>query len=273
MPVGPAAMATMQQPPTRRAAATMRRRSPTRPPYVYWAFDQADISGSTVASREGSVSGVLKGAALAADGVAGDALAFQEVGDSVDFGDVLDDVVAGPDRKFTISLWIRPSSVSGFGNILVKDGPTSCELTDESRAIGIGFRSGHPSFRFWSPSNDNARYVEVPDPLVLDVWQHVLITYDGSVDLGPVDRVRLYIDGVPQPLTVSATIGAFPFDIEETGAHLALGNIISYSGDACSPDQFRGALDELAVWNTILSAEEAADVHARGAASLALWPL
>ncbi len=242
-------------------------------PRVYWAFDEADISGSTLQARTGAISGTFQGTALDANGVVGDAFVFGGGTDHVDFGTVLDDVFSGPDRKFTVSVWIRPASVAGNQRILIKCGVEPCQPPEENLQFEIQLKDGLPQLRLWTPGNDNARYVSATTPLVLDVWQHLLISYDGAIDLGPVDRVRIYVDGVPQPLTVAAQIGPFPFDIEPTDAHLALGKAIGAAGTICGPQELLGTLDELAVWSSLLSAEEAAQVHTRGSASQPLWPL
>jgi hypothetical protein len=242
-------------------------------PDIYWAFDARDITGTVVVAREGAASGDLQGTSADTAGVAGEAIAFAGGADHVDFGDVLDDVLAGPDQKFTISVWIKPASVTGENMILVKAGTLSCTPSEENLQLDLLLVDGIPSFRYWTPSNQNARYVLATTPLVLDVWQHLLLTYDGASDVGAIERLRLYVNGVPQPLSVDGSLGTFPYDIQPTDAHLALGKIVGASGEPCGPEQLNGALDELAVWSAVLSAEHAADVYARGSAALSLWPL
>ena len=242
-------------------------------PHVYWGFDQADVTGSILTARQGDVSGEIAGPAVDGDSVVGEAFQFGGDPDNVDFGDALDDVFAGSDRAFTISVWIKPASVAGTAMVLVKAGAKTCEPPQDNRQLNLVLSEGLPQFRFWSPANLNARYLSAATPLVLDVWQHVLVTYDGAVDLGPVNRVRLYVDGVPQPLTVTAMLGGFPYDIQGTDAHFALGKIVGAAGDPCGAEQFVGSLDELAVWSSVIGPEQAAEVHARGEAGLALWPL
>lgn len=242
-------------------------------PRVYWSFDEEDISGSTLEARIGALSGTFQGTVLDANGVVGGAFGFGGGSDHVDFGTVLDDVFAGPDRKFTISFWIRPESVTGNQRIFIKSGVEPCKPPEENLQFEVELKDGLPQLRFWTPGNQNARYVSGTTPLVLDVWQHLLISYDGAIDLGPVDRVRIYVDSVPQPLTVAGQIGPFPFDIEPTDAHLALGKAIGAGGTICGPQELLGTLDELAVWSSVLTADEAAQVHIRGSASQPLWPL
>ncbi len=242
-------------------------------PEVYWAFDEQDISGTMLVAREGALSGTLVGTTVEPSTVVGEALVLSGGADRVDFGDALDDVVAGPDRKFSISVWIKPTLVTGSQMILVKAGATSCKPPEDNREFALALTDGTPSFRYWTPANQNARYVGTTTPLVLDVWQHLLVTYDGETDLGPVERVRLYLDGVPQPLEVLADLGGFPYDIQATDAHLALGKVVGASGGTCGDEQLNAALDELAIWGSVLSPEHAADVHERGVLAQPLWPL
>jgi len=242
-------------------------------PHVYWAFDQADVTGSILAARVGELSGELDGTPLEAGGPVEDALVFDGGADHVDFGDVLDDVIAGADRQFTISVWIRPASVAGENMILVKAGVLACSPSERNLQLDLLLADGVPSFRYWTPGNDNARFLLASTPLVLDVWQHLMVTYDGSVDVGAVERVRLYVDGVPQPLAVAGSLGDFPYDIQPTDAHLALGKIVGASSEPCGEEQLRASLDELAIWDSVLGPEHAVEVHARGASGQPLWPL
>lgn len=241
-------------------------------PLVYWAFDEADVSGTILTAREGALSGAITGATLDPGGVAGDGIAFAGGTDHVDFGDVLDDVFAGADKQFSISIWIKPGSVFGTSNILAKVGVLACEPPERNLQLHLLLLDGVPNFRFWTPTNTHARFVSAETPLVLDLWQQLLVTYDGTVDLGPADRLRVYVDGVSQPLTVNGSLGDFPYDIEPTDAHLSLGKFVGASGEPCDTEELNGSLDELAVWPYVLTAEQAADVHGRGAAGQPLWP-
>lgn len=242
-------------------------------PEAYWAFDEQDLTGGTLVPREGALSGTVVGTTVEPSTVVGEALVLDGGEDRVDFGDALDDVIAGPDRKFSISVWVKPRSVTGTQMLLVKAGADSCKPPEDTRQFAFALTAGVPNVRFWTPANANARYVGTTTPLVLDVWQHVLATYDGGIDLGPVDRVRIYVDGVPQPLEILDTLGGFPYDIQPTEAHLAIGKIVGSSGGPCGAEQLNAALDELAVWSSVLTPQNAADIYARGGLAQPLWPL
>lgn len=213
------------------------------------------------------------GTTIEPSAVVGEAVDLGGGGDRVDFGDALDDVVAGPDRKFSISVWVKPTSVTGSQMILVKAGGTACKPPENNRQFALVLTDGVPNFRYFTPGNANARFVGGTTPLVLDVWQHLLVTYDGQSDLGAIERVRIYVAGVPQPLEILAQLGGFPYDIQPTDARLAIGNVLSVSGDTCGANQLSATLDEFAIWSSVLSAEDAADIYARGDLAQPLWPL
>jgi hypothetical protein len=241
-------------------------------PQVYWAFDKKDVSGAVLVARHGELSGALEGPSVTEGGVVADAIALAGGADQVDFGDALDDVFSGSDRTFSISVWVKPVPASGSQAILVKAGGPSCDPPeDDTRQLELLLDGGVPGFRFWTPANANARFLVADTPLGGDSWHHILVTYDGANDVGPAERVRVYTDGVLQPLTVTGSLGDFPYDIQETGAHFALGNIVGAGGESCGQG-LTAQLDELAVWSSVLGAEHAAEVYERGTAAQPLWP-
>jgi Concanavalin A-like lectin/glucanases superfamily len=241
-------------------------------PHVYWAFDEQDVSGVLLVARHGDLSGAIEGPTRQAGGIVADALAFAGGADQVDFDNALDELFSGPDRTFSISVWVNPAETPGTQLILAKAGAPTCDPPEDTRQLDLLLLDGVPSFRFWTPANANARFLLAATPLEVDVWSHLLVTYDGTIDSSPTDRVQLYVDGVPQPMTVSGSLGDFPYDIQPTGAHLAFGNIVGSEGERCGPEELTAQLDEVAVWSTVLGPEHAAEVHERGRATQLLWP-
>ena len=83
-----------------------------------------------------------------------------------------------------------------------------------------------------------------------NIWKHVLVTYDGSGDLS---GVKMYIDGVSQSLTkyltCTITVGTM-----KTNQPMRI-------GDDYTNDYFSGSLDEVRVYNRVLSATEAKQLY------------
>ncbi|UCE19817.1 MAG: VCBS repeat-containing protein [Gemmatimonadota bacterium] len=78
--------------------------------------------------------------------------------------------------------------------------------------------------------------------LTLNEWQHVAVTYDG------LNEIRMYIDGIPQPLT-STTLPSGPI-LDNSTENLYIGN------DAFGGFNFEGTIDEVRIWSIVRSAEE-----------------
>lgn len=81
-------------------------------------------------------------------------------------------------------------------------------------------------------------------------WHNVLVTYDGSA-------VAEYVDGV---LDVSGGIG-----LNTSGSTLVLGNAVPGHG----AEPFSGALDDVLIYDRVLSPAEIADVYSQGQGSCA----
>lgn len=88
-----------------------------------------------------------------------------------------------------------------------------------------------------------------PDGLPPGVWHHVCVTFDGAT-------ATLYRNSV----AVAATEFTLGDDVD---AHVVFG-CVSYNGAGGVGNPFRGALDEIAIWNRPLSADEVAQLYNNG---------
>jgi len=240
-------------------------------PTVYWAFDSDDVSGTVLASELGAISGTLQGAIVGGEAIVGEGLVLDGTDDSVSFGDVLDDLFAGADNTFSASLWVRPTTVSSLHALLTKTGASGCTPEEDQREIAIVLWHGQPTLIYNTPANANSKWVASTSPVAPDVWHHLVVTYDGAIDTGAIDRVRIYVDGVPQPLELVGDLGTFPFDVAPTTAYLSIGEFLGSTNNRCG-NLLGGAMDELALWHQVLTADEAAELTARGREGRAIWP-
>ncbi len=94
--------------------------------------------------------------------------------------------------------------------------------------------------------------------LVLNRWYHVVATGDGTA-------WKLYVNGVPQTLTavVGTNVGIW-FASQVSGTmRYTIGNMMRSSGNG---SYFPGTIDEVAVWNTVLSPEDVSVIYGRQSA-------
>jgi len=149
---------------------------------------------------------------------------------------------------FTVEAWINPSGWGtfsfgsfGYGHILSK-GPVSLYL------VGGHFaRNDHSLFLDITHADATVSGSGSPEnSIVLDVWQHVAVVYDG------VGTAMMYIDGEEVVVThTTAPSGAVAANAADP---LGLGNTL--------PDLnmgFEGVIDEVRVWNVARTGGEIAD--------------
>ncbi len=211
-------------------------------PSLYYRLGEG--AGATVAAdasgngRHGSYHGaVTLGRAGALAGDTDSAIAVDTMSERVDAGDVFD--LAGR-VPFTLELWTRPTIVDAqYRPLLLKE-------------VGSSPRNGWSLWHQGEYGLGLERRVDGVQDVALTytaltpgTWHHVAATYDGTT-------ARIYVDGVQQtsrvltsslPDTSAALrVGAWPFDYVE------------YAGD----------LDEVALYERALSAEEIVAHHQAG---------
>jgi hypothetical protein len=143
---------------------------------------------------------------------------------------------------YTLSVWINPQSAKGA--ILSKS-----EDYFEGQGYGLYLIDGrirlHEIFR-WT---DYGLRIETADPIELNRWSHVLVTYDGK---RKASGLHIYVDGKPRKLKVLFDELNYPLSTKEPFRIGAGGGL-----------RFQGAIDDVRIYNRALSAEEAATVPMR----------
>lgn len=144
---------------------------------------------------------------------------YDGINDIMSAGDVLDDIIAGPDKKFAIIMDINNYSigagdlVSLWGKHAAGSGDRECllRIRDEGRLIW-----------FWQSGIPNFRGVRMTDQL--DGNTHVIsMLYDGSIDTNDgLDRVTFRVDKTEKASTLLFTGGSLP-DIPNTSAPVTTG--------------------------------------------------
>jgi uncharacterized protein YjdB len=204
-----------------------------------YAFSEA--SGVTVEDGSGNGNdGTMLGGQRTGAGKVGQGLAFDGVvaqpGEDESVLIPASDSLAFTDA-FSIAAWVRPTS--GAGIILSKPGSYDLRIHGET---------GSPLFYGLFDGVDGR--VLAPSALPLNVWSHVVVTYDANA---AAPRMKMYVDGA---LVESADV---------TGVLALSGTALRIGGAPYSAMEFPGTLDELHVYRRALSAT---DVEADRAAGL-----
>lgn len=135
----------------------------------------------------------------------------------------------------TAAAWVKIGDQSDDVGIITK----GSVMNDESYMLGIE-GSEKPRMRIV-----NGAFVQAvsPDPITLGEWHFIVGTYDGS-------NIKIYVDGELKKTEVQTG------SLQSTTAPVVIGRRVI--GD----DRFyNGTMDEIAVWNRVLSAQEIMEIN------------
>ena len=202
-----------------------------------WHFDEGsgtianDSSGNvnTGTLELGTLGNTITASAWVGDQWGGQALKFDGLDDYVNCGK---DVSLDITQAITIEAWVKPYTFP--------TDPNYSTIATKVRAYYFHIdSSGY--LRVYQYGTSSPGYHSSSNPILLNVWQHVAYTYDGS-------NVRFFINGVlDNTIAVEGTISV-------SSEHLGIGMNLDASGDPF-PNcyrQFQGEIDEVRIWNTAI---------------------
>ncbi|HLC42884.1 MAG TPA: LamG-like jellyroll fold domain-containing protein [Methylomirabilota bacterium] len=184
-------------------------------------------SGTTVTDLSGNGNtGAVSGATWTASGKFGGALSFNGTSNLVTVNDSNSlDLTTG----MTLEAWVRPTTLSGWRTVLLKE-----RQGDLAYAIYANTSTNRPSGEIATPNSADTRGSA---QLALNTWSHIALTYSGTI-------LRLYVNGVQaSSRSVSGSITT------STGA-------LRIGGNAVWGEYFAGQIDEVRVYNRVLSQAE-----------------
>ncbi len=206
-------------------------------PMAYWKFDEA--SGTTAFDSAGSSHGNVY-EAMWTDGLVDGALSFDGFNDYVGIWEnaALDDLSA-----ITLEAWIYPERDSHW-HILDK-GDGDKRIYAEGTSLSLDGRVRYASSHAFSRS--------VSSTVILNAWQHVALTWSLTDH-----TARLYHNGVEVNYSIRSIGTGFVLDDRShpwtIGARGALGEVTF----------FDGLIDEAAIHDRVLSAEEIREHYLAG---------
>ncbi|MDA0638794.1 Ig-like domain-containing protein [Nonomuraea sp. MCN248] len=133
-------------------------------------------------------------------------------------------------NALTFSAWVQPAAVDGWRTVLMKenaDGP----------AYGLYASVGDVPLG-WLENATTSKTVVGDDPLPLNQWSHLAVTYDGTI-------VTLYLNGTQVDQTPMTG------DLADDGGVLRLGG-----NNVWEDEFFSGAIDEVRIYNRVQTAAE-----------------
>jgi tetratricopeptide (TPR) repeat protein len=216
---------------------------PMPPPVSHWTFDEG--SGTTAYDSAGTNDGTVHGATWTTGQING-ALSFDGMNDYVDMADTVKNYL---DTSYTVSAWIKTNTVSAIDAFSIIAYRHSTDISPVLFAIGQYNADVHFAVR------DNSHNLAQPayaNALTTNTWYHVAGVREENT-------VNVYVNGV-SGTPVSKTLGEISPDNLKIGAILWGGNPVS--------DHFNGAIDDVMIFDTALSAQEIQQLYNNGLAGL-----
>lgn len=153
---------------------------------------------------------------------------------------------------FTIDAWIYPNDLGGAPMIVNKD-------DDFSRSYYLAIDNyGMLVASVMNINGEFTQYRTNDVALTPSEWQHVVMTYDGS--LGSGEKMKFYVNGLNFP---ASPLGSY--DAGGTPNNVDLVVRLGIYGDEFR-GPFNGLLDEIELFNRVLTMAEIAALHDAGSA-------
>jgi|GEM_PF-621177 len=151
---------------------------------------------------------------------------------------------------FTISVWVKPEEDNRtFARILAKGGYGVKDGNDYGSGFEVYYNPaiggvGNKKIRFATWHGNYHEMIESASVVSTSVWTHVLVTRSDS------GAANLYINGNLESSTTSAQMTV------STTLGLTIGNL-----DSKQNNYFKGAIDDLAFYDRVLTADEVRDLY------------
>src|SRR3989338_4790812 len=225
----------------------------------HWTFDGIDMNWTTnkVTDKSGSGnSGTFTNMSTTTTptkGKIGQALNFDGVDDFVDMGSPasLDDIGA-----MTVSVWVKPDTAGedGLGKIVTKD----VSISANRWTLYIDNANGPlNAFGFFKEAGASPLWIQaVNNSVDYGQWQHIVATWDGSATAA---NVHLYKNGVELGYQLQQNGTAISSDA-------ALPLLIGGAQDGSRV--FDGLIDDVRIYDRVLSAAEVLNLYRSGAAKV-----
>lgn len=219
-----------------------------------WHFDEGagtNIYDSTVYINNGLLNN-MDSATDWVNGISSSALDFDGSDDYINIPDT-DKLSftdgAGNDKPFSVSFWVKPDSF---------DATNGDWLINKRSSLGHEWQifvfQGNLGFTcFGSGGGTEYITVTITNPLILNKWNYITATYNGFESAS---GMNIYINGILQSTTKTTSAGYA--GMSNVVSDLILGKA---GWEATSLRHFDGLMDELAIYNKQLSAEEVQSLY------------
>jgi Concanavalin A-like lectin/glucanases superfamily/Glycosyl hydrolases family 2, sugar binding domain/Glycosyl hydrolases family 2 len=198
----------------------------------YWPLDEG--GGEIAEDHAGDHDGTLVNGPTWTTGTSGGALQFNGSNQFVDTGAAILDTTG----NYTAAAWVKLDSLGGFATAVSQDGPSNSAFFLQYSGVDNRFAFSFTGLRALAPS-----------PPETGRWYHLVGVRDASAG-----TLTLYVDG-QRAGTATACFGDSSSGPTVIGRAKFGGNPVDY---------WRGAIDQVHVYDRALSATEVAELYASG---------
>ncbi len=191
-----------------------------------YGFEEASGTSTADSSGSGNTGTLVGGPTRAATGRIGRALSFDGSNDQVTAPNSASLALTS---AVTLEAWINPTTLSSWRTVIMKEQPG-----DLLYAMYANSASDRPEVDVFT---NNSRWIFGPSKLPTGAWTHLAMTYDATT-------LRMYVNGT---LVSSGNLGG---NIRVANGLLRIG------GNSIWGEWYRGLIDEVRVYNRVLSAAE-----------------
>lgn len=177
-------------------------------------------------------------------------------------GDNFDAAFTGPTGLFSISVWFKRKDlrhnneffIAKHGNSFCgEDGREFIFRIDEDDKLHFVYHTSLGIFTY--------RYAVGTTTILDTAWHHAVVNYNAAMNgNNGLDRVRLFLDGVPETMNMTGSYGILA-PIQDGDGQLTIGACTGSVGDYCGPVPdtsyvFSGDLDDIRIYDRLLSNSE-----------------
>jgi len=204
----------------------------------YWKLDEG--VGGTAYDSAGSNHGTINGAAWTT-GQVDDALSFDGYGDHVDCGSGSSLDIT---QTRTWTAWVKPYGTSGRWERFIARGYYNSG--SDTKTLQLWYEYDSDEFGYRIRHDGNLKLLTAP--AIRGVWQHLAATYDSGTMI-------LYLNGA----YVNETTGA-DLQAEISNYDFLIGRDVGIA------QPFKGEVDEVAIWERVLTPDEVQKLYEAGLA-------
>nr|MBI1228727.1 DUF1553 domain-containing protein [Cytophagales bacterium] len=214
--------------------------------------------GSTL-DKSGKISAKVKGSPEIIPSPTGKGMRFKN---ELDFLEIPGQGLFEMTSAFSFSFWARPESRESYRSLLANSG----NKNNFFRGYEVFLDStNRVQVRIINALPDNCIHIITKDPIKMEDWTHIALTYNGSA---AASGTQLYINGKPFPIIVlvdNLYKSILPVnDSRGVPTNRPLRLARSYRAFGGDNGIYTGGLDELYLYDRVLTALEVAELHRHG---------